>query len=296
MKIRGAWLAVAASLATVLACGGGNNGNNNNGISADDGGFPYTGPSCGAGTINGGCWSCLESSCNGGCLTSACNDFFECFCNCAEGSTSCYQSCESNITSSCEQCVTSIGSCEQSSCSSECGGVSSGSSGGVNPSSSSGGGSGSSSGGGMFVSCGGSGQDCADGASLEFCESGFGGMCTMAYYQVGGQTFPCASCSDTSSCANQAQAACGSIIDAGPPIDAGPVPDAPPPFDGAAATCHSVPCGTMGMSLTYCEMDDGDAGQCTQAWYAVGSQVFECTDCSAAGCQMAEQEASMACP
>jgi hypothetical protein len=130
---------------------------------------------------------------------------------------------------------------------------------------------------------------------MEFCQAFFNNMCASAYYQVGNQTFSCASCTDTTMCLNEAQAACTSIFDAGPPTDVGPVPDAPAP-DAVAATCHSVPCGTMGQSMEYCEVDDGEGGGCTQAWYQVGSQIFDCTSCTQAGCQLAAQEASKACP
>lgn len=297
MKNRGAWLAVCASLAAVLACGSGSNGSNNsgNGTGSGSGGFPYTGPSCSSSTINQGCWGCLQSDCNGGCLTSACNDFFTCFCNCAQGSSSCYQTCASSIDSSCQQCVLGISSCEQSSCSSQCG---SGSSSGIGPPSSSSG-SGSSSGGPpMSETCSGGGQVCADGASMQFCQTDFNNMCTSAFYQVGSQTFPCASCSDTSACAQEAQNACAiSVVDAGPPDvvppeDVGPVPDSP--FVDGGPTCTSHSCGTMGQLMTYCEIDDN--GTCTQAWYEVGPQTFYCASCTQAGCMMAAQQASMACP
>jgi hypothetical protein len=295
MKVRGAWLAVATSLAAVLACGSGNNGTNNsgNGSGNNNGGFPFTGPSCNSTTINEGCWGCLQNSCNGGCLTSACNDFFNCFCNCAQGSNSCYQACASNISPSCQQCVLSINSCEQSSCSSACSNAGSGGgSGGVTPPGmGSGSSGGSSSGGGMFQSCGGSGEVCADGASLEFCQAGFNNMCTSAFYQVGNQTFPCASCSDTAACQQEAQAACTSIIDAGPPPQDVGLPDVPI-FD-AGATCNSRSCGTMGQIMTFCESID-PSGTCTAAWFEVAGQTFYCNSCS--DCTTASQEASKSCP
>jgi hypothetical protein len=52
----------------------------------------------------------------------------------------------------------------------------------------------------------------------------------------------------------------------------------------------------MGQSFEYCEIDNGEGGACTQAWYQVGAQVFDCTSCSALGCQSAEQAALAACP
>jgi hypothetical protein len=299
MKNRGAWLAAAASLAAVIACGSGNNGSNNsgNGTGSGSGGFPYTGPSCSSTIINQGCWGCLQNTCNGGCLTSACSDFFNCFCNCAQGSNSCYQGCASSISQSCQQCVLSVSSCEMSSCSSSCGNFGNGS-GGVTPPGPGPGGSGSSggssSGGGMFQTCGGSEQPCASGASLEFCQAGFNNMCTSAFYQVGNQTFPCASCSDTASCLNEAEAACTPIMDAGPPPeDAGPVPDAPPPFDAGSVTCTPHPCGTMGQSMTFCESIESN-NVCTAAWFEVAGQTFYCNSCT--DCTTAAQEASKSCP
>jgi hypothetical protein len=295
MKNRGAWLAVATSLAAVLACGSSNNGTNNSGNGSGNSGFPFSGPSCGSTIFNESCWGCLQNSCNGGCLTSACSDFFNCFCNCAPGSENCYQGCASSISPSCQQCVLSVSSCEMNSCSSDCGNVGAGNSSGgvIPPGMGSGGSGGSSSGGGMFQSCGGSGQVCAGGESVQFCQAGFGNMCTSAFYQVGNQTFPCASCSDTASCQQQAQAACSPIFDAGPPpppSDAEP-PDAP--FIDGGATCNSRACGTMGQSMTFCESID-PSGTCTAAWFEVGGLVFDCNSCT--DCTTASQEASKSCP
>jgi hypothetical protein len=302
MKKRGTWLVVVASLGAVLACGSGNNGSNssgsNNGSGSGSGGFPYTGPSCASGVVDQGCWGCLENSCNGGCLTSACNDFFTCFCNCAQGDNSCYEGCSTSISATCDQCVQGIGSCAQSSCSSTCGGSS-----GLQPpmnGSSSGGSSSSSSSGGppMAVGCSGSGQVCAGGVSEQFCQTEIGNMCTSAYYQVGAQTFNCASCSDTAGCQQEAEAACGpTLIDAGPPddtgpADTGPLPDAPF-LDSGNVTCTPHACGTMGQSMTFCEsFDPNDA--CTGAWYEVAGQLFDCNSC--VDCTTAAQQASAACP
>ena len=299
MKYRGAWLAAAMSLAAVLACGSSNNGSNSsgNGSGNGNGGFPFSGPSCGSGVFNESCWGCLQNTCNGGCLTSSCSDFFNCFCNCPSGSDSCYQGCSSSLSPSCQQCVLSISSCEMSSCSNDCGGnVGAGSSGGGTPPGMGGSASGSSSSGGsggMFQSCEGTGQVCDGGASMDFCQAGFNNMCTSAYYQVGNATFPCASCSDTSACQEEALNACGpSVIDAGPPPeDVGPVPDAP--FFDAGATCNSRSCGTMGQFMTFCESID-PSGTCTAAWFDVGGQTFYCNSCS--DCTTASQEASKSCP
>jgi len=284
MKRPAVWCAVAAVVA-LFACSSGNNAS---------GSFPFTGPSCAS--IPTGCWDCVEQNCNGSCITSACADYFNCFCACAEGDQNCYAGCQPKIMNpACEQCAAGVStqSCQQS-CSSQC------STGGV------GGGSGGMGGSSGFGSSSGGGQVCStsNGACpITFCATQANGTCTSAYYEVGGQMFSCASCSDTQACLQEATNACldaGPVVDTGTPdfgpgTDVGPVPDGPF-FDGGSPTCHAVPCGTMGQSMEYCEVDDGEAGACTQAWYQVGSQVFDCTSCSAAGCQSAEQAASMACP
>jgi hypothetical protein len=150
----------------------------------------------------------------------------------------------------------------------------------------------------MFQSCSGSAQPCATGASMEFCQAGFNNMCTSAFYQVGNQTFPCTSCTDTASCQQEAEVACGpSIIDAGPPpADTGP-PDAPffdAPFDdGGSVTCTPHACGTMGQTMVFCESIDPN-NVCTAAWFDVAGQMFDCNSCT--DCTIAAQEASKACP
>jgi hypothetical protein len=43
---------------------------------------------------------------------------------------------------------------------------------------------------------------------MEACETYDNGTCTGAFYQVGTQTFPCASCTDTAACERAASVAC----------------------------------------------------------------------------------------
>jgi hypothetical protein len=122
-------------------------------------------------------------------------------------------------------------------------------------------------------------------------------MCTSAFYVVEGQTIPCASCTDTAACQNEAEAACGpTAIDAGPiPTDSGPPgppPDAPF-FDAGTATCTPHSCGTMGQVMTFCESFDS-SNVCTAAWFEVAGQTFDCNSCS--DCTTAAQEASKSCP
>lgn len=278
-----AFFGAAAVVVALFACS-----SNNNGTS----GFPFSGPSCPPSQQLDDCFSCYEQNCNGSCLTTACADLFSCLCACNPNDQACFQNCiPKGETQACTQCAEGINnsSCQQS-CGSQCGG------------SSVGGGSGGSSGSG---SGGIGGQACqtSNGACpITFCSTLANGTCGSAYYQVGNQIFPCASCSDTQLCLQEANDAC---MDAGPVADVSPLPDVSTdvvtvpdatPFDASGATCHAVACGTMGQSMQYCEFDNGDGGACTQAWYEVGTQVFACTDCSAAGCMAAEQAASMACP
>lgn len=285
---RPAILCATALVVALFACSS-NDGN---------GAFPFSGPSCAQ--ITSGCWGCIQQNCNGDCITSACSDYFTCFCQCASGDQNCYAGCQSKaMTSACEQCALGVASqsCTQS-CDSACSSSSMGGSG------SGGSGSGSSGVGssGVGGSSGGSGggQVCSTsngGCPLTFCATQANGTCTSAYYQVGSQTFQCASCTDTQTCAQEAANAC---LDGGPVADVGPIPDVGPPTDvgpvpdASGATCTPHPCGDGGQ-FEYCVIDD-DAGTCTQAWFQAGGQVFDCTDCSAQGCMAAEQAALMACP
>jgi hypothetical protein len=266
----------------LIACGSGNNAN---------GSFPFSGPSCPPSSQLSNCFGCYEQNCNGSCLTSACGDFFSCICACNPTDQGCFQTCIPKAeTPACSQCAASVNqtSCQQA-CGSQCG---SSMSGGVGSGSSSGG-----SGGGQV--CGTTHGACP----ITFCATQANGMCLSAYYQVGSQTFQCASCTDTQACLQEANSACqdaGPVADTGPgfdvgPADVGPVTDVGPVGDAVGPTCTPHGCGDGGTML-YCEIDNGPGGACTQAWYEVGAQVFDCTSCSQAGCQAAAQAASMACP
>jgi hypothetical protein len=284
---RPAILCAVAAVVALFACGSSNNAN---------GSFPFSGPSCPPSSELTNCFGCYEQNCNGSCLTSACGDFFSCICACNPSDQSCLQGCFPKAeTPECSQCAAKIdqASCQQA-CGSQCGGSVS-SSGGIGSSSSGGsGGSGS----------GGQGCTTSNGpCPISFCSTQVNGTCSSAYYEVGTQIFPCASCSDTQVCLQEATNSCldaGPVADSGPVADVGPGPDVGLPdvvFDApAGATCTAHACGTMGQSFEYCELDDGEGGACTQAWYQLGTQVFACTSCSAAGCQAAEQAALMACP
>jgi hypothetical protein len=280
MKRSALWC-VAAGVVALFACSNGNGAN---------GSFPYSGPSCPptAQQELSACFGCYEQNCGASCITSACSALFSCICSCNLNDESCYQGCiAQGETPACEQCAQSVNnaSCQQA-CGSQCGSTSIGGSSGT----------GDSGGGGTL--CNTSNNACP----ITFCENQTNGACSSAYYEVGGQTFQCASCNDLTSCAQAANDACldggGPVVETGPPdvgpiTDVGPVPDSPV-FDASGATCTPHPCGDGG-SMEYCEIDD-DAGTCTQAWFQVGGQVFDCSSCTSSGCQAAEQAASMACP
>lgn len=96
------------------------------------------------------CQSCVESSCSSqlSSTNSACSDFLSCVCPGGTYNANNLQMCASKETSACQMAGSSVGSCEQQNCASQCASSSSSSSGG---SSSSSGGSSSSSGGGMYT-------------------------------------------------------------------------------------------------------------------------------------------------
>jgi hypothetical protein len=176
---------------------GGGSGSSGGGSGGGSGGFPYSGPSCSNTTITPACWSCMQSDCPAlvTCISSTCTAYFDCYCPCPFDDSNCVEGCQASITSSCESCIDGSESCLETTCAQACettmtGGGSS--SGGTSPSS----------------ECSGSSQPCANGQFLDSCQNLDNGQCTSAYYQVGSQTFPCASCTDTTGCQQQATAAC----------------------------------------------------------------------------------------
>jgi hypothetical protein len=197
MKLSAVWCA-AAGVVALLACG------SNNGTGS--GSFPFSGPSCTS--IPTGCWDCVEQNCNGGCITTACADYFSCYCACAMGDPNCYAGCEpKRMNQACEQCYAGVStpSCQQS-CSSQCS-VSGGSSSGVGGSS----GFGSSSGSGSSSSGSGGGAACL---------SSDGSLCYT--YSVSGYTCPamtttvgsCSTSNDLGSCAISATGSNGATVTA----------------------------------------------------------------------------------
>jgi hypothetical protein len=188
--------------------GGGSGGSGgSSGGGPGSGGFPFAGPSCEAPYLPDTCWPCLQQSCGAQveCFTSQCGSFFMCFCACAAGDNSCEAQCANDALPACQTCLQDS-TCTGSTCQSSCtvAGVGGGSSGGG--SSTSGSSSGSSGGPGVEQEC--AGTTCSNGQSFQSCQNLTNGVCTSEYYQVGAQTFPCASCTDTASCAQAAAAAC----------------------------------------------------------------------------------------
>ncbi len=183
--------------------GGGSGGSGGGG---SGGGFPYSGPSCNSSTISPACWSCLESSCPslGSCITNACSAYFNCYCACNPGDSSCLQGCQSDVSPACGSCIASSGQCAATGCQQACTTTVMGSSG-----SSGGGGFGSSTGGGSTSTsqCT-SAANCRNGQTLESCVTLDNGSCTEAYYQLGDQVFSCASCTDMNACQQEAKSAC----------------------------------------------------------------------------------------
>lgn len=180
-----AWLPAlgAITIAAFLACGGKkvDFGDGGTGSGSSSGAFPFQGPSCTTAQINPGCWQCTVDSCSGGCVTSDCASFFQCFCMCPAGDTQCQNGCTADLTATCQTCLNGINNCNSGTCKSSC------------PV--------------MTTSCAGAGCG-TGGGSIEMCTVSSNGACTAAYYQVGSQQFACASCTDTSGCQMAAQMAC----------------------------------------------------------------------------------------
>jgi hypothetical protein len=205
------WIALLA--VAFIACGGrtadlGDGGTSSGGGS---GAFPYSGPSCNSTTISGACWSCIEGSCPAlvSCVTGSCSGYFDCFCACSPNDNTCLQDCQQSESPACASCLQSADTCVTQSCEQACVTTSTGSGGGSTGGSSTGGGTGSGSSGGTTVSseCTTSSMTCR-GGMLQACMTLENGTCTSAYFQISAQTFPCASCTDLTSCQQQATAAC----------------------------------------------------------------------------------------
>ncbi|HEY1697849.1 MAG TPA: hypothetical protein VGG39_37065 [Polyangiaceae bacterium] len=189
------------------ACtGSSGGGSSSGGIGSSSGVGSSSGGSCLATAMNPTCWSCLQGSCGSelGTFESDCSAYVDCVCPGGTYDACNATTCEPQITGVCGTSAQAVATCETQSCESAC--VQSGSSSGAG--SSSGGcasSSGSSSGGTGTGTCSTSTTCPSSGETLEFCVEGSETSC---YYEVGSQTFPCASCTDVTSCAQAATTAC----------------------------------------------------------------------------------------
>ena len=207
MALLGLALIACGGRTADLGDGGTSSGGSGGGSGSGSGGFPYSGPSCTTATVSDACWSCLQGSCPAfaGCITGSCASYFGCYCACPLNDASCEQGCQGSMSPACTSCVQNDESCVQGSCASACEAAMSG--GGGSGGGSTGGG-GSSGGTSSISECSGSSQPCPNGQPLQSCMTLENGACTSAYFTVGEQTFPCASCTDTTACQQQANAAC----------------------------------------------------------------------------------------
>jgi hypothetical protein len=158
--------------------------------------------SCLATALGSDCLSCLQTSCasqlSG--VESACSGYLSCACPGGNFSCSSFASsaCQQMAgESSCETAEDSFDACSSTSCHTQClsgGAQCDAGDGGI----------------GTSTTCTGSANldaGCTNGQPLEFCSSTAGGV-TSCYYQVGSELFECGSCTDTTSCAEAANAVC----------------------------------------------------------------------------------------
>jgi hypothetical protein len=181
------------ALVGLFACGGSTVGGNTT-VQAN---------ACLATVVGSDCFSCVQASCGAELsgYESACSDYLSCVC--PGGNFSCSlatsSACNPNAGgSSCATAEASYGTCGLQNCKAQC------SSGGALCESGTGGSSGTS------TTCTGSASldgGCTSGQLLESCTVTAGGT-TSCYYKVGSQQFECSSCTDTTSCAAAANAAC----------------------------------------------------------------------------------------
>jgi hypothetical protein len=184
-------VAVGAVAAWVglFACGGSTVGGGNTTVEAN---------ACLATVVGSDCFSCVQASCGPELsdYESACSDYLSCVC--PGGNFSCSlatsSACNPNAGgSSCATAEASYGACGLQNCKAQC------SSGGAPCER------------GAVTNCTGSASfdagTCTNRQLLESCSVTAGGM-TSCYYKVGSQQFECSSCTDTTSCAEAANAAC----------------------------------------------------------------------------------------
>jgi hypothetical protein len=186
-----AWRAAASLTAfgALVACSGGRtlDSASCDGGSCDGGtgAFPYIGPSCSTAEFPAVCWGCVQSACptTESCLSTACGDYFNCYCACAAGNATCQASCPQ--TAACQNCAQNITKCQVESCPAQCGAE----------------------GGAPQTTCA-TLRSCPNGGALQSCSVTDQGLCQSQYYTIGSQTFPCAACGNCASAATTAGTAC----------------------------------------------------------------------------------------
>ncbi len=206
-KTSGTWVALLGL--ALIACGGrttglggtgSSSGGSGGGSGSGSGGFPYSGPSCTTATITDACWSCVQNRCPSfvSCVTSDCSAYFGCYCACPLGDATCVQSCQGDLSSACSSCVDAAAQCVGQSCDPACAATMTGG----------GGATGSSGGGSVTTECSSTTTICKNGQPLKACMTFENGACTGATYIAGEAQVLCASCTDTTACQQQANAAC----------------------------------------------------------------------------------------
>jgi hypothetical protein len=115
-------LACSGKTVALPTCDGGDCASSDGGADGSAGAFPFSGPSCSGPAYNLSCWQCVHASCPAteSCLTSECSGFFDCYCACPQGGTSCQQSCEGALSTACQSCAVSVTDCQKQSCPAQC--------------------------------------------------------------------------------------------------------------------------------------------------------------------------------
>ena len=132
---------------------------------------------------------------------------------------------------------------------------------------------------------------CGNGSTLSVCtQSAPNGACDGISYEVGTETFACATCSDCSQAAALASQACtNASADAG-----GGTTNPFGSTGGGSTTCTAnQPCGTSGASYEECTSTSAN-GACTSVDFVTSDgQTFTCNGCS--DCTQAAQDLTSYC-
>jgi hypothetical protein len=137
----------------------------------------------------------MQTNCPGAveCIGTTCSAFWTCWCACAAGDATCQATC-----GTCPQQNCSYGACINSLCPQACLVRGEGSDASSDPTPT------------PTTACTNiATAPCPNGEYLQSCSNYvYGGNCTAAWFQLGTQKFPCASCANTGGCLQQVQAAC----------------------------------------------------------------------------------------